>query len=172
MESPNNPDPAALYELLDREGITFQRFDHDPVFTCEEAERVVPPSADAIHSKNLFLRDKKGRQHWLLVTTCEKPVDLKATAKLLGTDTLSLGSPERLWKHLGVTPGAVTILALVHDKDHQVELVIDRDVWSGAPVRCHPLVNTSTLVLTHDQLQRFLGLTQHTPQIVNVPARG
>ncbi len=170
--TPNIPDPSALFDLLVRESIRYRRFEHAAVFTCEEAEHVVPASEGAIHSKNLFLRDKRGRRHWLLVTTCEKAVDLKGVAKALGADTLSLGSPERLWKHLGVTPGAVTILALVHDADRQVELVIDRDVWSGAPVRCHPMVNTATLVLERDQLQRFLAHTGHVPQVVDVPARG
>lgn len=171
MEPENAPDPTALFELLERQGISYRRFDHDAVFTCEQAEAVVPPSEGAIHSKNLFLRDKKGRRHWLLVTACEKPVDLKGVARVLDADTLSLGSPERLWKYLGVTPGAVTILALMNDADRQVELVIDREVWTGVPVRCHPLVNTATLVLGRAQLQRFLDLTGHVPQIVDVPAR-
>jgi Ala-tRNA(Pro) deacylase len=162
---------SSLFDLLAAHAIPFHRFDHEAVFTCEQAEPVVPAEAGAIHSKNLFLRDKRGRQHWLLVTTCEKAVDLKRVAPILGADTLSLGSPERLQKYLGVTPGAVTILALMNDREHEVELVIDRDVWSGAPVRCHPLVNTSTLVLTRDDLLRFLNLTGHVPRVVDVPAR-
>jgi Ala-tRNA(Pro) deacylase len=168
---PNIPDAAPLLALLDRHAIHYRSFDHAAVFTCEEAQQVVPESEGAIHSKNLFLRDKRGRRHFLLVTTCEKAVDLKGVAKVVSADTLSLGSPERLWKHLGVTPGAVTLLALMNDTDRQVELVIDREVWSGLPVRCHPLVNTATLVLEHAQLQRFLALTGHVPLVVDVPAR-
>jgi Ala-tRNA(Pro) deacylase len=165
------PDPSPLFELLQKHGILYRRFDHEAVFTCEQADHVVPASEGAIHSKNLFVRDKKGRRHWLLVTTCEKAVDLKGVAALLGADTLSLGSPDRLRQHLGVTPGAVTILALINDPDHQVELVVDREVWSGAPVRCHPLVNTSTLVLTRDELLRFLKVTGHVPKVIDVPSR-
>lgn len=164
-------DPTQLIDFLDRNVIQYERFDHDAVFTCEQAEHVVPASLGAIHSKNLFLRDKRGRRHLLLVTTCEKPVDLKRTTDLLDIDTLSLGSPDRLLRYLGVTPGSVTLLALVNDPQHQVELVIDRDVWTGAPVRCHPLVNTATLVLTRTELERFLGLTGHQPQILAIPAR-
>jgi Ala-tRNA(Pro) deacylase len=171
MDPQNAPDPTALLELLDRKNISYRRYDHAAVFTCDQADGVIPANEAAIHSKNLFLRDKRGRRHWLLVTTCEKPVDLKGVAKVLDADSLSLGSPERLWKYLGVTPGSVTILALMNDPDRQVELVIDREVWSGAPVRCHPLINTSTFVLERDQLQRFLDLTGHVPQIVDVPTR-
>ena len=119
----NTPDPSALFELLSRESISYRRYEHPAVFTCEQADGVVPASEGAIHSKNLFLRDKRGRRHWLLVTACEKAVDLKGVARVLDTDTLSLGSPERLWKHLRVTPGSVTILALMHDSERQVELV-------------------------------------------------
>lgn len=173
METPSNPDPARLLALLDQHGISYRRFDHVAVFTCdEEDDTMVPRSEGAVHSKNLFLRDKKGRRHILLVTSCEKPVDLKRLADVLDADTLSLGSAERLWKHLGVTAGSVTILALMNDVDRQVELVIDRPVWSGAPVRCHPLINTATLVVPQDQLQRFLDITGHVPRIVDVPSRG
>ncbi|MFN8571298.1 MAG: prolyl-tRNA synthetase associated domain-containing protein [Gemmatimonadaceae bacterium] len=161
----------ALFELLTANGIPYRRYDHDAVFTCEQADPVVPASEGAVHAKNLFLRDKRGKQHWLLVTTCEKAVDLKRVAAVLDVDTLSLGSPERLQKYLGVTPGAVTILALMNDRAHEVTLLIDRDVWTGAPVRCHPLVNTSTLVLTRDDLLKFLSVTGHTPQVINVPSR-
>ena len=159
-----------IYALLDSLDIRFERYDHAPVFTCDEADAAVPDHA-AVQTKNLFLRDKRGRRHWLLVTSCEKPVDLKGVATLLGADTLSLGSPDRLWKYLRVTPGSVTILALMYDANREVELVVDRDVWSGVPVRCHPLVNTATLVLEHDQLQRFLDVTGHTPRVIDVPAR-
>ncbi|MBV6522067.1 MAG: Prolyl-tRNA editing protein ProX [Gemmatimonadaceae bacterium] len=172
--SPTNkePDPAALYRLLDAHEIRYQRYDHRAVFTCDEADGVVPEDLGAVHSKNLFLRDKRGRRHWLLVTACEKPVDLKAVARLFDADTLSLGSPDRLWTHLRVTPGSVTILALMHDAAHAVELVIDAAVWSGASLRCHPLVNTATLVLGRDQLQRFLDVTGHVPRVIDIPARG
>src|SRR6185503_5004082 len=109
-EQPREPDPTALFELLEKEGIRYDRYDHVAVFTCDQADGVVPEDIGAVHSKNLFIRDKRGRRHWLLVTSCEKPVDLKGVATLLGADTLSLGSPDRLWKYLRVTPGSVTIL--------------------------------------------------------------
>jgi len=160
-----------IYPLLHDQGISYRRFDHPPVFTCEEAERAVPDTA-AAHTKNLFLRDKKGHRHWLLVTLCEKAVDLKQVAAEIGADKLSLGSPERLSRHLGVTPGAVTVLALVHDPTHAVELLIDADVWRAEAIRAHPLVNTATLVIQQLDLRRFLEHTGHVPRVIPVSSRG
>lgn len=162
---------AGLCALLDARAIPYRRYDHPAVFTCEEAERLVPAEAAGIHTKNLFLRDRKGKRHWLLVTTCAKPVDLKALGPRLGADGLSLGSPERLARHLGVIPGAVTILALVNDPGHAVELLVDREIWGGQPLRCHPLVNTATLVMPVEGVARFLEHTGHPVRLVDVPAR-
>lgn len=123
-----------VFAFLSTHAIPYERYDHEAVFTCEQAEKAVPPIA-AAHTKNLFLRDKKGQRHWLLVTLCSKAVDLKQVAGEIGADKLSLGSPERLAKHLGVTPGAVTILALINDPDHAVELVVNDDVECGVHPR-------------------------------------
>jgi Ala-tRNA(Pro) deacylase len=159
-----------IYALLAEHQIPFQRYDHEPVFTCDEAERAVPQTT-AAHTKNLFLRDKKGRRHWLLVTLCEKAVDLKQVAERIGADNLSLGSPDRLAKHLGVTPGAVTILALSNDPTHAVELVVDQDVWRAETLRAHPLVNTATLVIAQADLRRFLSVTGHEARVIAVDHR-
>jgi Ala-tRNA(Pro) deacylase len=98
-------------------------------------------------------------------------VDLKALGPVIGADHLSLGSPDRLMRCLGVTPGAVTVLALINDPDHQVELAIDEDVWQTDAWRCHPLVNTATLVLRRLGIDRFLAATGHPPRLVRVPER-
>jgi len=159
-----------IYAVLAEHGIAYERYDHVPVFTCDEAERAMPQT-DAAHTKNLFLRDKKGLRHWLLVTLCEKAVDLKQVAERIGADKLSLGSPERLATHLGVTPGAVTILALAHDRSHAVELLVDEDVWRASAVRAHPLVNTATLVVAQSDLRRFLDYTGHVARVIPVVNR-
>src|SRR3954465_10832965 len=103
-----------IYSLLDTLGITYERYDHAAVFTCDEANAAVPNHA-AVQTKNLFLRDKRGRRHVLLVTTCEKAVDIKRFADQISADRLSFGSAERLAKYLGVTPGSVTVLGLMND---------------------------------------------------------
>jgi Ala-tRNA(Pro) deacylase len=168
-------DPAQVADdvcqTLASHGIAFRRADHRPVFTCDEADLAVPPDLGGAHTKNLFLRDRKGRRHWLLVTLCSKAIDLKALAPLIGADHLSLGSPDRLARHLGLTPGAVTLLGLQNDPEHQVGLIVDQDVWAAPSWRCHPLVNTATLVIPKDGIERFLAVTGHSPAVLSVPVR-
>jgi len=159
-----------IFEFLAQHAIPFERYDHEAVFTCDQAERAVP-TIPAAHTKNLFLRDKKGQRHWLLVTLCSKAVDLKQVAAEIGADKLSLGSPERLAKHLGVTPGAVTVLALINDPTHAVELLVDKDVWSADAIRAHPLVNTATLALAQTDMRRFIAATGHEAQVIRVANR-
>lgn len=157
-----------LFATLAELEIPFERHDHAPVFTCDEAYAALP-GHEAVQTKNLFLRDKRGRRHLLLVTTCEKAVDVKAFAELAGADRLSFASPERLMTHLGVEPGSVTVLGLVNDTANAVELYVDREVWDTPRWRCHPLVNTATLVLARADLQRFFAHTGHRPAVVTLP---
>jgi Ala-tRNA(Pro) deacylase len=158
-----------IYALLDTLGIRYDRFDHAPVFTCEEADAAVPNHA-AVQTKNLFLRDKRGRRHILLVTSCEKSINIKRFADQVDADHLSFGSPERLAKYLGVTPGSVTVLGLMNDTEHGVELCVDADVWRTPAWRCHPLINSVTLVLTRQDVERFLAYTGHTPRVLDLPS--
>jgi len=162
--------PADLYALLDRLGIQYTRYEHEPVFTCEAALAAVPDPR-SVQTKNLFLRDKPGRRHILLVTSCEKPVDIKQFAGAADAGHLSFGSAERLQKHLGLTPGSVTILGLINDPSHAVELFVDRDVWDREWWNCHPLVNTATLVLSRRDIERFLAHTGHVPKVVALESR-
>ena len=97
-----------IYQLFTEHGITYERHDHPAVYTVEESNRLVPPLKGA-KTKNLFLRDKKGTQHLLVVVGHEKRVDLKGLSTLLGINKLSLASPKRLEKFLGVEP-----LSLIH----------------------------------------------------------
>lgn len=160
-----------VHALLDSLGVRYERYDHAPVFTCDEADAAVP-NHGAIQTKNLFLRDKRGRRHLLLVTSCEKAVDIKRFAEQVDADRLSFGSPERLMKYLGVTPGSVTVLGLMNDIERGVELCVDADVWHTPAWRCHPLINTATLVISREDIERFLEHTGHTPRIVTLHALG
>jgi len=158
---------TTLFSFLQEHGIAFVRHDHAPVFTCEEELAHVPESG-AARTKNLFMRDRRGKRHLLLVTLCSKTVSIATFAETAGADRLSFASPERLERHLGVEPGAVTVLGLVNDSAHAVEVYIDADVWSAPSIHAHPLRNDATLVLTHDALVQFLAATGHQPRIVTV----
>lgn len=160
----------SIYDFLQEHQVAYERYDHPAVFTCEEAERLVP-DIDAAKTKNLFVRDRKGKRHFLVVVGYEKSVDLNALSKVLGCSKLSLGSEQRLSTHLGVKPGSVTILALMNDTENNVELVFDIPISEAVALRCHPLINTATLSLTRQDLNRFLEVTGHQLTTVDVPAR-
>lgn len=157
-----------IYEFLDAHSIAYQRCDHPAVFTVAEVKRLVPP-LDGTHTKNLFLRDKKCRRHVLVVVGSDKQVDIKGLSGVLGFDHLSFGSPERLKKYLGIEPGSVSLLALLNDANRDVEVCIDRELWSATALQCHPLVNTVTLVISREGIERFLTGTGHPFRLVDVP---
>jgi Ala-tRNA(Pro) deacylase len=159
-----------LYALLAELGIDYTKYEHEAVFTCEAALAAVPDKR-SVQTKNLFLRDKSGRRHFLLVTSCEKAVDIKRFAEQIGAGHLSFGSAERLEKHLGLTPGSVTVLGLMSDPSHAVELYVDADVWNREWWNCHPLINSATLVVARGDIERFLAHTGHVPHVVVVQSR-
>lgn len=159
-----------IYSFLEQHGIHYEKFEHPAVFTCEEAERLCPPMPGA-HTKNLFLRDRKGARHFLVTVGYDKQVDLKALTTVLEADKLSFASPERLMKYLGVEPGAATLLGLITDIGHVVEFFIEDVLWKADALLCHPLVNTATLVIPHVGIERFLDATGHRVHIIPVPAR-
>jgi Ala-tRNA(Pro) deacylase len=147
-------------QFLDAKHFTYQRLEHPAVFTCAEAE-LHRPQVDAVSTKNLFLCDKKARRFFLAVTACEKSVNLEKLASQLGAAHLRFASEEHLWRLLGVMRGSVTMMGLANDRDHQVELWIDAEIWKGNTFLSHPLVNTATLVFSKTELQRFFTLTGH-----------
>ncbi len=153
-----------LLAFLDAHGIEYQRIEHPPVFTCAEAEqkRIKLPAASL---KNLFLCDKKGRCFFLAVTACETILDLKRLAESVGVARLRFGSEADLERMLGLGRGAVTVLGLVNDAEHQVELWFDAEVWEGENFLCHPLVNTATLVLSKKSMERFFEISGHSVHV-------
>lgn len=157
-----------IYAFLTQHGIPYQRFDHPAVFTCEQAQELRTPMPGK-DTKNLFLRDERGKRHFLVTIGHEKQADIRALKKIFGVQKLSFASPERLKTYLGVNPGAVTILGLVHDPDHAVEVFIDEAVWNADAICCHPLVNTSTLCIPHAGLEKFIQATGHAWNVVDTP---
>jgi Ala-tRNA(Pro) deacylase len=149
-----------LLAFLDANRFAYQRIEHPAVFTCAEAE-LHRPSLPAVSTKNLFLCDKKARRFFLVVTACEKTIPLDELSPQLGVVHLRFGSEENLLRLLGVTRGAVTMLGLANDTEHQVELWMDAGIWHGKYFLSHPLVNTATLILAKLELERFLVLTGH-----------
>jgi Ala-tRNA(Pro) deacylase len=159
-----------IYRFLADNGIDYERWDHPPVYTVEQAQRLVP-SLPAAKTKNLFICDAKGRRHFLVVVGFDKVVDLKALSGRLGVKRLRFASAERLQRHLGVEPGAVSLLGIVNDRSGGVEVVFDRRLWNSEAFQCHPLVNTATLVVSRGDIRKILEITGHAPLVISVPAR-
>jgi Ala-tRNA(Pro) deacylase len=159
-----------IFRFLKENGIAYERCDHPAVFTCEEAQRLVPPMPGA-KTKNIFVRDKRGKRHFLVVVGYEKVVDLKSLSLLMGVRQLTMASKDRLKRYLGVDPGSVTILAVINDTQRDVEVVFDKALWHSHSFRCHPLVNTSTLAISKEGIERFLELTSHKVTVLEVPGR-
>jgi len=146
---------APIYAALSALGIEYELFEHPPVFTAEEAAGhwgAIPGAA----VKNLFLRNKKGDRHYLVILGIEKQADLRQLVKLIGDDRLSFGSPERLNKYLGVTPGSVSPFGLIHDTGHSVRVIVDSDLRSAGRLIFHPNDNTASLTISGEDFVRFL----------------
>ena len=157
-----------FFKFIDEQGIAYDRHDHPAVYTVEEADQLVPDLPGA-KTKNLFLRDDKGKRNFLVLVPSDKRVNLKALKGVLGVKRISFGSPERLKKHLGIEPGAVSLLAVYNDGGHKVEVVMDQDLWESDTFLFHPLVNTSTLIIKKADIKRFLEATGHDLNVVDVP---
>lgn len=148
-------------------GIAFTRYEHPPVSTAEEAEEYWA-GIDAFHCKNLFLRNQKGDRHYLVIVKHLKRADLRAVAAQIGDGRFSFASPERLMKHLGLTPGSVSPFGLINDADHDVRVALDRDLKAAKVVSFHPNINTATITLTLADFLRFLDSCGNPVQYVTV----
>ncbi len=146
----------AVYDALDALGIAYTRHEHPPVFTVDEAEQYWR-DIDATHAKNLFVRNKKGNAHYLVVVERSKTVDMKRLAAQLGEDRLSFASAERLEKHLGLTAGAVSPFGIINDHERAVTVVVDEDLRAASRVAFHPNANTATIALGFADFARFLA---------------
>lgn len=143
-----------VFDYLKNLHISYILHEHPPVYTVEEANQHWD-SITGMHCKNLFLRDKKGRQHFLVVVESSKRVNIKQLNDQLG-ERLSFASPERLKKHLGLEPGSVSPFGLINNEDNQVKLILDQDIDFAEEVNFHPNVNTVTLTLTKDAFMTYV----------------
>lgn len=157
--------PPELYAYLDGMGISYEVEEHAPVFTIDEMREL---GIKGSVCKNLFLRDAKGRQHFLVVLPGDRQADLGALAAALGSSKLSFASEERLMKHLGLTKGSVTPLAVIQDPDHTVQVLLDESLTGMDRLGVHPLVNTATLWISGSDLLRFVRSCGNPVKIVSI----
>ena len=158
-------DRAALFAFLDRHGIAHRTVEHARVFRVEEGLEI-KAALPGGHTKNLFLKDTKGRL-WLICALGETRVDLKKLPAAIGSARLSFGSAELMGEALGVEPGSVTIFALLNDRERRVSLVLDRALVEADPVNFHPLSNDATTAVSRAGLQAFLRALGVTGPVVD-----
>ena len=144
-----------VLDVLDNAGIRYRMVSHDPVYTIEEMERL-HLDADAEIAKNLFLRDARGKRHFLVVLCSCKTVALKALRGQLGTSALSFASEDRLKRFLGLEKGAVTPLGILNDEARAVEVLFDRDLAGLPSLGVHPNRHTATVFLAFSDLESLI----------------
>ena len=156
------------YDLLDALGVEFQRIDHEATMTmeaCAEVDKVL----DATICKNLLLCNRQCTDFYLLMLVGDKHFKTSVFSKQIGSSRLSFAAPEYMEAFLDITPGSLSVLGLMNDKDHKVRLVIDEDVAMGAYFGCHPCINTSSLRLkTSDLFEKIIPAMGHEPTIVKI----
>ena len=145
-----------LYDLLEQLDISYTRHEHPPVYTVEEAKQYWQ-GIEGAHAKNLFLRNNKGNQHYLIVLEESKTADLMGLSMKLAAGKLSFASERRLMDHLGLETGAVSPFGLINDTKKAVKVVIDRDLAKAELVNFHPNVNTATITLSYGDFEKYLN---------------
>jgi Ala-tRNA(Pro) deacylase len=160
-------DRQEVYRVLDALGIQYQAYEHPAVFTADDAATHWAPIA-ATPVKNLFLRNKKGDRHYLVILDIGKEADLRQLVKVIGDDRLSFGSPERLMTQLGVTPGSVSPFGLIHEGSGGVQVIVDQALRGAARLIFHPNINTASVTISGADLERFLATRPNTVRWLKV----
>ena len=151
-----------LIRLLEKLGITHSTVSHEPMFTVTDSKKLRATDPSGGYTKNLFLRNKKGLM-WLVTCNEDRQIDLRSLAQALAAGRFSFGSVQRLVRYLGVTPGAVSPLALVNDTGSAVRFAIDVALLNHKVIHLHPLDNCHTTTLSVESLLQFVEHTGHPP---------
>lgn len=155
------PREMRTYDFLDNLGIEYKRTDHEPannMEACNEIDAVL----GVLICKNLFLCNRQKTSYYLLMMPGDKKFKTKELSSQIHSARLSFASPEDMLKYLDIEPGAVSIMGLMNDRDHVVQLLVDEDVLKGEYIGCHPCVCTSSLKMrTQDVIEKFLPATGH-----------
>jgi len=159
-----------LFDVLNQLEIETKTHDHEAVFTVEESSKIKQEIPGG-HTKNLFLKDKKG-SFFLIVAEGTAEIRLNKIHTLIGASgRVSFGKPEALMELLGVAPGSVTAFAPINDIESRVKVIIDEALLRYEMINCHPLTNEATTTISREDLLRFLEHVNHKPHIIEVSAK-
>ncbi len=152
-------------DFLKSHDIKYVLHEHPAVYTCEEAEKYCK-NVPGLACKNLLLTDKKGRRYFLVVLPAAKRTDLKKFSEIVGESKVTFASPEALQEKLGLEAGAVSPFGLLNDKNKEVEVYVDKDVYDANVVSFHPNRNTASLELSGEMFHKFLETIENKTKIL------
>jgi len=157
-----------VYDFLDALGISYQRIDHEAAMTMEACEEI-DKTLEATICKNLLLCNRQETQFYLLMLPGDKVFKTKDLSAQIESSRLSFAKAEYMEKYLDITPGSLSVLGLMNDKDKIVRLLIDEDVLAGEYIGCHPCINTSSLRFrTKDLLEKIIPAMEHEMTVVKL----
>lgn len=156
------------YDFLDSLGVEYQRVDHEAAMTIEACQEIDKTLEISI-CKNLFLCNRQETSFYLLMLPGDKKFKTKDISAQINSSRLSFGKPEYMEKFLDITPGSLSVLGLMNDKDQKVQLLIDEDVLKEPYIGCHPCINTSSLkIRTEDMMKKIIPEMKHIPVMVRL----
>ena len=162
------PKEQRVYELLDSLNIPYERVDHEPAMTMEACAEIEKLIGHCI-CKNLMLCNRQCTDFYLLLTPADKHFKTKQLSAQLGCSRLSFADGTYMEEFLDITPGSLSLLGLMNDKDHRVQLLVDQDIYKLPYFGCHPCINTSCIKLTtEDVVQKLIPALGHTPTTVTL----
>lgn len=165
----NRCDPQSVYAQLEELKIAYRKVEHPEAGSMEELTEA-EKQLGAVICKNLFLCNRQKTVFYLLLIRADKRFKTSVVSKLIGSSRLSFGEADKLYELLGVHPGSITPLGLAFDQEHQVNLLVDRDVLALEEIGMHPLVNTASLAMkTEDLMRIYFPFTGHEPRILEIP---
>lgn len=156
-----------VYEALERLGIAFDYYEHPEAPTIEIARQYYRGEGTTL-CKNLFFRNHKGNRHYLVIMDARFPMDIHDMERRLRQGKLSFASPERMMRYLGVKPGSVSLFTLVNDVNHEVFLFVDKGLMQAEKVAFHPNDNRASLVISRDDMLRFIESTGNPWEVVDL----
>ncbi len=157
-----------VYDLLDSLHVSYDRVDHEAAMTMEACHGADEALGTRM-CKNLLLCNRQKTDYYLLLLPGEKQFKTSVFSKTIGSSRLSFAPGEDMETLLGITPGSLTVLGLMNDRDNKVQLVMDRELLEEEFLGVHPCVNTSSIKLRmSDLLEKILPDVNHVPRIVTV----
>lgn len=157
-----------LEKFLKKNKIEFRLHEHPAVFTVPEA-KIYCGHISGSHCKNLFLKDKKTGQFYLVTFPNDKSLNFTQFRKLIGSKNVRFGVEEDLLNVLGITPGAVSPIGLVNDSENKTIFIVDEEIWNAEVVCCHPNDNTKTLQIPRSDFRKLIISTGNKIEITNLP---